>query len=238
MPNPLLVRKIKEAIIHENNTHYCYHLIMQTHLSQGFPADQATISNYVINVQNYIAQVSAVLDQFQTGAQNAGLSTEFQPIFLTAERLFMSPPIGIPDYLGLAGILDNAYLVFDFFINILGQNVFYPEFVQLHYAIRNMLGEPLASQLDNLVFNTVNSPRVLSAIQKIARGSGQMNAQDNPVYAQKESYSAEQPVPEYSKEKSPPAEEQKKPYQSVAPILNMMYNCHTQKMDIFRSAFR
>jgi len=150
----------------------------------------------------------------------------------------MSPPIGIPDYLGLAGILDNAYLVFDFFINILGQNVFYPEFVQLHYAIRNMLGEPLASQLDNLVFNTVNSPRVLSAIQKIARGSGQMNAQDNPVYAQKESYSAEQPVPEYSKEKSPPAEEQKKPYQSVAPILNMMYNCHTQKMDIFRSAFR
>jgi hypothetical protein len=167
MTGELLDRKISAAILHEQNTQQCFNTLTHIQAVQGRSPDTVTVAKYVNLVQNYVESVPGILNKCKAIARETGLAEKYSPLFDIAEKLFLAPPTGIPDNLGLLGILDNAYLTLGFLINVYGQHSFDVEFIELHLKMRHLFNEPLLVELDKYVASIIQSPAVQAAIHEI-----------------------------------------------------------------------
>ena len=162
--------KVAAAVAHEQRTGALRQSLTQTMRAVG-RYDQNTIEQLVTMVRAYVEQVPTALEAVQTAGKEANVAEELKPILEHAERAFVIPG-AIPDEAGLMGLTDNAYLLFQLFARI-GQDLS-PEDLQVHQAVRSLLGEPLASQLDAVVQQVVASPDVQQALQRLAAGGTPM----------------------------------------------------------------
>jgi uncharacterized membrane protein YkvA (DUF1232 family) len=120
--------------------------------------------------EGYIRAVANLLIESDIAATAAGIQRFTAPIIQTAAEYFLQPKDYISDDEGLYGLLDDAYLACRFIVRI--SEIFAAErgvalidtTLDRHSpTIRVLIGEPLATRLDNDVENVIQT--VLSQIQ-------------------------------------------------------------------------
>lgn len=162
----MIESKISEAIWHEEETGFLAQLLTTLASNQGIYYRPEQLAQSVDFIRMYIEQVPNMLEMLRIAAKQDGVLDDVQPLLDAGESCFLSLQDGIPDNFGLAGLMDNAYLVYGLLINVPGTREKGPGLLEIQNIIRNSIGEPLASQLDERINSMLNLPDVQAALRK------------------------------------------------------------------------
>jgi hypothetical protein len=135
---------------------------LSTGNGQALPAQaQAQI---VAVVHGYVMGTVDLLDACADAAARAGVAQFVMPLLDLSGRYFLTPQDYVPDGLGLLGLLDDAYLARHLLaqISALYQQNTGIALIPVPLAadntiVRALIGEPLASRLDQEVASTIQS---------------------------------------------------------------------------------
>lgn len=140
------------------------------------------IANLVKLVKAYIEHVPNLLDEAERVSKQAGWWNSISPILEAAQRYFFDPNDLIPDRLGLLGLADDAYIAHSFLQTIserykarTGKSLLSEDLRNPNAFMRNLLGEPAASILDNYVRNIVDGPSMQEVLQQLFALAGSTN---------------------------------------------------------------
>lgn len=133
------------------------------HQSIELPNDNA-VDSLVSFVKAYIEHVPDFLEIIQKAAKTAGLEKTLWPILHLVENFFINPPDRRSKSEGIEKLIDEAYLahrVFeelnDQFCRHTGVPLIPIDMTTANLIIHNLIGEPFANQLDELVHTAMQS---------------------------------------------------------------------------------
>ena len=122
-------------------------------------------------VRAYVDEVPALVEAVTNVASEAGIDAQIVPVLHLAEELFLNPP-PLEDHAGLEALLDEAYLahrlveeVNDRYIAHFGQPLIPLDTTVANVVAHQLIGEPLANQLDATVYRasaTLLDPQVFA----------------------------------------------------------------------------
>lgn len=123
----------------------------------------------------YIEQVPYMMKVAWTAASTVGLETEMRRILEMVERYWVEGDDVIPDGLGVIGLLDDAYCslsslqaVSDHYRLQTGKYLFPDDLTEANHAIRRIIGEPYATELDRIVVRAMKETGLLNAVTRLA----------------------------------------------------------------------
>ncbi|MFN3578876.1 MAG: hypothetical protein ACK4VV_00190 [Pseudomonas sp.] len=115
-------------------------------------------------VSGYIAQVPDMLEAAQSVAERTGTREQMLPVLKVAEAFFLQPPDLPQDHQGMLALLDEAYLahrlveeVNDRYIAHGGQALVPLDATRANLIAHQLLGEPFANELDDMVAEAVET---------------------------------------------------------------------------------
>lgn len=124
---------------------------------------------------NYIEQVPYLLTVAWTSARNVGLETEIKHILEMVESYWIEDDDVIPDSLGIVGLLDDAYCSLSSMQTLSnlyrmqsGKHLFPDDLTAANKIMRKIIGEPFATELDEIVNQAVKDARVEEAVVWLA----------------------------------------------------------------------
>ena len=124
---------------------------------------------------NYIEQVPYLLTVAWTSSKNVGLETEFKHILEMVESYWAEDDDVIPDSLGIIGLLDDAYCslssmqtMSNLYRMQSGKHLFPDDLTAANKIMRKIIGEPFATELDEIVSRAVENARVKEAVVSLA----------------------------------------------------------------------
>jgi len=133
-------------------------------------------------VCSYIEQVPYVIKVAWTAACNVGLEEEMERIIAVVTSYWEQDDDIIPDYLGIIGLLDDAYCslsslqsVSDHFQLQTGKFLFPVDLSAANKVMRKIIGEPYASDLDRLVIKTMRESQVIESMKKLSSQEKQLD---------------------------------------------------------------
>ncbi len=125
-------------------------------------------------VLEYIQQVPYWMTVARAAAEEVGISDEMEQILTSAYAYWEDPDDVIPDHMGVLGILDDAYCslsvlqaVSDQYRLQTGKHLFPGDSSQANRAIRQVIGEPYASELDRLAARSLNETPLTDALARL-----------------------------------------------------------------------
>lgn len=184
-------QQIAGAVSHEQQTGALAALVQQFAQSHGANPTSAEVGGTVTFIREYIEHAPALLDAVAAAAEEAGVSRDVSPILEAAEQYFLAPFDFIPDHLGLLGFMDDAYLthkliqgVADNYRNQTGKDLLplSMDLTKVNLVIRNLIGEPLASQLDGAVAATFASPLIQQVLSQVSMLGPSFNMPQDPIW--------------------------------------------------------
>ena len=129
----------------------------------------------------YIEQALAIMTIVEETAAKNGQLPGVQAILDAIEDFFLSPDDIIPDHLGLAGLLDDAYLAHTLLATISGdcesqsgKSLLPVGACESNSFIRRLIGEPFVSMLDEHVSKTLEEIRETKNIMQMLVALGQI----------------------------------------------------------------
>jgi len=130
----------------------------------------------------YIEQVPYMMTVARTAAANVGLEREMLAIVDMVESYWVEDDDVIPDKLGVIGLLDDAYCsltslqaVSDHYRLQSGKHLFPNDLSEANRAMRRIIGEPYASELDRIVIHTMKSTGLIDAVKSLAGEEKQLH---------------------------------------------------------------
>jgi hypothetical protein len=130
----------------------------------------------------YIEQVPYMMKVAMTAAVNVGLEPEMRRILDMVESYWEEGDDVIPDGLGVIGLLDDAYCslsslqaVSDHYQLQTGKHLFPDDLSEANRAMRSIIGEPYASELDHMVIRTMKATGLIEAVKTLASEEKQLN---------------------------------------------------------------
>jgi len=136
------------------------------------PEDLARGARFVLA---YINQVPYMMTVAWTAASSVGLEREMRAILEMVESYWAEGDDVIPDDLGAIGLLDDAYCslsslqaVSDHYQLQTGKHLFPDDLSEANRAMRRVIGEPYASELDRMVIRTMKSTGLIEAVKSLA----------------------------------------------------------------------
>ncbi len=173
---------IRSAIEHEEKTGTVAQLLSQ-HLSRGgVSLTDHQKAEMLAFLAAYVRETPDIMDAAYHAAQQAGVLESMQPIFDAAFHYWAEPYDYIPDNLGLIGLTDDAYLTRMFLETISGlhqQQTGGPllaiDLGPPNRVMRGLIGEPVATQLDAAVGQTVASQLIQAGLHQLAVFTGGLN---------------------------------------------------------------
>jgi uncharacterized membrane protein YkvA (DUF1232 family) len=191
MQTQAIRQQIAGAVSHEQQTGTLAALVQQFAQSHGVNPTPAAVGGTVTFIREYIEHAPALLEAVAAAAEEAGVSRDVFPILQAAEQYFLAPFDFIPDHLGLLGLMDDAYLthkliqgVADNYRNQTGK-VLLPlpmDLTKVNMAFRNLIGEPLATQLDGAVAATFASPLIQQALSQVSMLGPSLGMSQDPIW--------------------------------------------------------
>ena len=158
--------------------------------SNGANPTAEQIKGVVDFVRGYVEHVPYYLEQGAAGARSVGLSTEMDQMLGELEAYWFEDEDLMPDRLGLLGLMDDAYASLlllqsmsdycsaSFGRPLLGQNL-----TQLNQAMRQLIGAPVASQLEQRVGVTVGQAMMQRILMQVAqRAPMALGGGPDPIY--------------------------------------------------------
>jgi uncharacterized membrane protein YkvA (DUF1232 family) len=133
-------------------------------------------------VNAYVEQVPYMMKVAWTAASNVGLEAQMRRILEMVESYWVEGEDVIPDQLGIIGLLDDAYCsltslqaVSDHYRLQTGKHLFPADLSAANRAMRKIIGEPYASELDRIVLRTMAEAGLMDALQLLASEEKQLN---------------------------------------------------------------
>lgn len=174
--------QIQDAIAHEERTGNVAKTLTQHLAANGVsftPQQQAECLGFI---RAYVSETPDIMDAAYVAARQAGVLGSIQPIFDTAFQYWALGHDYIPDHLGLIGLTDDAYLTRMFLESIsnlhrqqTGGPLLAVDLGPANRMMRGLIGEPLASQLDAVVGQTVAAQAIQVGMQQLAAFTGGLN---------------------------------------------------------------
>ena len=153
---------------------------------QGVAAGEADLELGARFVVAYIRQVPYMMKVAWTAASNVGLQEEMRRILEMVESYWVEGDDVIPDGLGVIGLLDDAYCsltslqaVSDHYRLQTGKHLFPDDLTEANRAMRKIIAEPYASELDRIVIRTMKVTGLLDAVTSLAEGEKRLNFASN-----------------------------------------------------------
>lgn len=130
----------------------------------------------------YVEQVPYMMKVAWTAASNVGLENQMEKILQMVESYWLEGDDIIPDELGMIGLLDDAYCsltlfqaVSDHFRLQTGKHLFPNDLTAANRAMRKIIGEPYASELDHIVIRTMKETGLIEAAKSLASEEKRLN---------------------------------------------------------------
>jgi uncharacterized membrane protein YkvA (DUF1232 family) len=149
------------------------------HGVEPLPEDLARGARFVLG---YIEQVPYMMKIAWTAAVNVGLENEMRRILEMVESYWVEGDDVIPDDLGAIGLLDDAYCsltslqaVSDHYQLQTGKHLFPDDLSAANRAMRRIIGEPYASELDRMVVRAMKTTGLIEAVKSLASEETRLN---------------------------------------------------------------
>jgi uncharacterized membrane protein YkvA (DUF1232 family) len=153
---------------------------------QGVLAEIEDLERGARFVAAYIEQVPYMIKVATTAASNVGLEQAMQRILDMVVSYWIEGDDIIPDELGVIGLLDDAYCsltslqaVSDHYRLQTGKHLFPDDLSEANRAMRRIIGEPYASELDRIVIGTMKETRLIEAVTALAGEEKRLNFESN-----------------------------------------------------------
>jgi len=124
---------------------------------------------------DYIEQVPYMIKIAVTSATNVGLEKEIHIILAAVLSYWHNDDDVIPDHMGVIGLMDDAYCslsllqsVSDHYRLQTGKFMFPADLTTANHAMREIIGEPYAAELDRFIHTTINDACVMDAVKTLA----------------------------------------------------------------------
>lgn len=126
-------------------------------------------------VCNYLEQVPYLIIVAWTSARSVGLETEIRGILEMVKSYWMEDDDVIPDSLGIIGLLDDAYCsllsmqtISDLYRMQSGKHLFPDDLTAANKIMRKIIGEPYATDLDNIVDKAIEEACISESVKSLA----------------------------------------------------------------------
>jgi uncharacterized membrane protein YkvA (DUF1232 family) len=133
-------------------------------------------------VFSYIEQVPYMMKVAWTAAVNVGLEAEMERVLAMVTSYWEQNDDIIPDDLGIIGLLDDAYCsmsslqsVSDHFQLQTGKYLFPDDLTSANRAMRRIIGEPYATELDRLVIGTMKESELIESVKRLSSREKQLD---------------------------------------------------------------
>jgi uncharacterized membrane protein YkvA (DUF1232 family) len=153
--------------------------VADQHGAEPTPEDLARGTHFVLA---YIEQVPYMMKVAWTAASNVGLDGEMRRILQMVESYWLDGDDVIPDDLGAIGLLDDAYCshtslqaVSDHYQLQTGKHLFPDDLSEANRAMRRIIGEPYASELDHIVIRAMKTTGLIEAVKALADEQKQLD---------------------------------------------------------------
>ncbi len=176
-------RMIADALVDEEKTGRLANALRERAVSHGRdPADE-DVQAAVGFVREYVQHVTAYLADGLEAARMVGREAEMLVVFDDASAYWLAAADIIPDRLGLLGIMDDAYYslslmqaVSDRYEEETGRALFSRNLKAANDSIRNLIGEPAASQVDMYVGTRLNADPMTQMVHALTAMSAHRGA--------------------------------------------------------------
>ncbi len=149
---------------------------------QGMSAQAQDLDSGIRFILGYIRQVPYMMTVARTAAGTVGLEEQMEKILEIALSYWLESDDVIPDELGVIGLLDDAYCslsslqaVSDHYQLLTGKYLFPDNLSSANQAMRIIIGEPYATDLDRIVMTTMQQTGVVEAMRSLASDEKQLN---------------------------------------------------------------
>ena len=150
--------QIEEAKIVERQSGVLYQAVVNLARQNGARVGALQVGKVIDVVTEYIESAPALMLIVEKAATENGGQPLIQPLLDAIEEFFLAPDDIIPDHLGLAGLLDDAYLahtlleaISDKYESHSGKPLLPKDAYEANTFIRRLIGEPFVGMLDEHV---------------------------------------------------------------------------------------
>lgn len=176
------IRDEIEAALAEDSRTGGLRAIIRGAVERGAPglAEPGRVVEHAVEaVRGFIASAPTVLEATIQAAREAGIEDQVRPIFETALSYMAEEGDFIPDSIGLAGLLDDAYLIHGLMQEISdrhrvlhGRALLPSGTFDLMRDIKRLIGEPTGTRLDVAIVAFARRANVRETIEQIVRRIG------------------------------------------------------------------
>ena len=167
-------QQIEEAVADEGYSGRLKRALRDHAGSQGRRVEEADLSGAVGFVVDYVRHVPQLMRDGLETARIAGLETEMSSVLEVAASYWAMAEDIIPDRLGLLGVLDDAYCSLTLIQSVsdrhekeTGRRLFSPDLEAANVAMRRLIGEPVASQLDMFVGSIFDADPMVQMVRAL-----------------------------------------------------------------------
>ncbi|MCL7965090.1 MAG: YkvA family protein [marine benthic group bacterium] len=180
--------QIEEAVRDEGRSGRLRRALWEHARQHGQEAGDADLDGAVGFVMDYVRHVPGLFRDGMETARIAGLESEMSWVLESAVSYWAMAEDMIPDRLGLLGVLDDAYCsltllqaLSDRHENETGRRLFSPDLAAANEAMRRLIGEPIASQLDMYVGSKFDADPMLQMARALTSLSRNVEGLQLPV---------------------------------------------------------
>jgi uncharacterized membrane protein YkvA (DUF1232 family) len=155
---------IEEAKATERTSGVLYRAVIELARQNGMRISALEAGKVIDFATDYIEQAPALISAVENAVAARRKPPEVQPLLNVIEDFFLAPDDIIPDHLGLAGLLDDAYLAHkllaaasDALEEQSGKTFLPKDAARANRFIRRLIGEPFATILDEHVEKTIEN---------------------------------------------------------------------------------
>ncbi len=174
---------ISDALADEERTGRLANALRERAAAHGRSPGEDEIRSAVGFVAEYVEHVPAYLRDGLEAARMAGREEEMAVVLRQATEYWLAEADIIPDRLGLLGILDDAYYsltlmqaVSDRHEEESGRALFSRNLKAANASVRNLIGEPAASQIDMYVGTRLNADPMTQMVRALTAMSSHRGA--------------------------------------------------------------
>jgi plasmid stability protein len=176
-------KMITDALADERRTGRLANALRDRAAAHGRSPGEAEVMGAVGFVAEYVEHVPAYLRDGLEAARMVGREGEMSEVVREATEYWMTESDIIPDRLGLLGILDDAYYsltlmqaVSDRHEEESGRALFSRNLKAANASVRNLIGEPAASQIDMYVGTRLNADPMTQMMRALTSMSAHRGA--------------------------------------------------------------
>lgn len=176
-------RLISQAFLDEEQTGRLANALRDRAAAQGYSPDRDAVGGAVSFVREYVEHVPGYLREGLEAARMVGREPEMRLMVDRALEYWLAPVDIIPDELGLLGVIDDAYFsltlmqsVSDRYEEETGRPLFSRNLRAANDSIRNVIGEPAASQIDMHVGGHLKADAMTQMVRALTAISSERGA--------------------------------------------------------------